>query len=83
MLKMKVEPTMCMKTQAVMTKCRARKPAFYTKMYQLRGNQQQPVGRFGRSCKHWAIVGGKSREPLEPALTDCKVSAGAPGASSK
>jgi hypothetical protein len=28
MLKMKVEPTMCMKTQETMTKCHAQKPVF-------------------------------------------------------
>jgi hypothetical protein len=35
MVKMKVDPAMCMKTQAMVTKCHAKNTAFYTKMHEL------------------------------------------------
>ena len=38
MLKMKIDPAMCMKTQATTTKCPAINAAFYRKMHQLRNN---------------------------------------------
>jgi hypothetical protein len=40
-LKMKVDPVMCMKTQATMTKCPVKNTAFYRKMRQLSGNRQE------------------------------------------
>jgi hypothetical protein len=57
MLKMKDEPTMCMKTQERMTRCRAIKPAFYTKMLPLHDHRQQSLGLIGskirRSRDNW------------------------------
>ena len=47
MLKMKIDPTMFMKTHAKMTQCLAINPTFYTKMHQLHDNRQDLVGHFG------------------------------------
>jgi hypothetical protein len=68
MLKMKVEPTMCMKTQAVATKCQAKDPAFYRKMQQLHGDRQQSVRLFGRRRSNGARIGAEWRGLLEPDL---------------
>ncbi len=51
MLKMKIDPTMCMKTQAMMTKCQVIEPVFCTKMLPLRQIRQQMVGHPGLNCK--------------------------------
>jgi hypothetical protein len=57
MLKMKDDPTMCMKTQAGMTKGPATNMAFYTKMHQLSEDRQQSVGLFGQRCTDYARIG--------------------------
>ena len=54
MLKMKIDPTMCMKTKANMTNCPAKNRAFYRKMQQLLANRRQSRGLFGR--KHTELV---------------------------
>jgi hypothetical protein len=47
MLKMKDEPTMCMKTQAKMTKCIPKEQPFYSETHRLTDNLRESVGLFG------------------------------------
>jgi hypothetical protein len=57
-------------------KMSSEKPAFYTKIHQLRHNRQKSVGLLGRNCNHCALIGEKWRRPLEPTLSGCEGSAG-------
>jgi hypothetical protein len=59
MLKMKIDPAMCMETQARMTKCPAKNRLFYTKTHQLRHNRQESPGLLGRKCTNCAINRGE------------------------
>ena len=52
MLKMKIDPTMCMKTQDRMTKCTPIGTAFYTKMQQFWDNRQQSAGLLAENANH-------------------------------
>jgi len=65
MLKMKVDPAMCMKTQATMTKCHAIKTPFYRNLPPLCVNRQKSVG-FWPKMHSQTIIRGEAR-PLEPA----------------
>jgi hypothetical protein len=56
MLKMKVDPTMYMKTKASNHKMSIDGQAFYTKMQHLRDNRHQSVGLFGRECRDFARI---------------------------
>jgi hypothetical protein len=56
MLKMEIEPTMCMKTRGSMTKCPAENTAFHRKTQQLRGNRQESVGLYGSNASGCAVI---------------------------
>jgi hypothetical protein len=50
------------------TKCTHINTAFYTKMHELRDNERQSIGLFGRTCADHAINRSEV-VPLEPALS--------------
>jgi hypothetical protein len=51
MLKMKIDPTMCKKTQETMTNCHGKWRAFYRKMHELREKLQDWSGLLGRNAQ--------------------------------
>jgi hypothetical protein len=58
MLKIKIEPTMCMKTQKTVPKCHPKNPVFSGKMHRMRGRRRRSVGIVGITCNRRAIIGG-------------------------
>jgi hypothetical protein len=78
MLKMKVEPTMCMKTQKTMTKCHANNPVFCGKMHRTTGSQRKSVGIVGRKCACYAIIEAKQVAMTCVARASCPLGRGHP-----
>jgi hypothetical protein len=55
MLKMKIDPTMCMKTQKTVTKCHPKNPVLCGKTHRTSGNRRKSVELAGRKCTDYVI----------------------------
>jgi hypothetical protein len=60
MLKMKIDPAICMKTQEIVTTYPIIGRAFWPKIHRFRDNGRQSIGLFGRTCADYAINQGRS-----------------------
>ncbi len=71
MLKMKIDPGMCMKTKASVTKQPIIKRASWPKIHEFRKNGRPSIGLLGRKRTGCGIIGGE-RAPSKPAWVAAK-----------
>jgi len=84
MLKMKIDPTMCMKTKERVTKWTTICRAFWPKIHRFRDNGRQSSRLLGRECTDCAVIRGEtgvartSSRPFAPAAIDMTATRCAP-----